>query len=456
VPETNKINILLIGNGAREHALAWKISQSSLAGRITQWPAKTVQPSHESVNIPAASASTTELANFATTQKMDLVIVGPEAPLADGIADKLQELGIACFGPTSFCAKLETSKAVSKKWMEDAGVPTAEFWSFTCRDKAKKQAKEQFAQKGSVVVKASGLAAGKGVFVCDSEEKIDQAFFELSSRFGDASETIVVEEKLTGRESSYFCFVGNKNKKPIVVPLGFAVDFKRLYNHDLGPNTGGMGCYTPVPWLPKDAQSQVHNKVIDPILLHLSSLGHAYEGFLYVGLMWTAENQPKVIEFNCRLGDPEAQAMAASDQSDWLETIAALQELVETGKEKVQTQSKPVVNVVLTAQNYGLAPGQKKADLPEKPFPNNLGNVHTDGKLDVFFGGVQPNSSGGVVPSGGRVASLCFSGSDLASSRKGALDVANHIKSNYWPSVHFREDIGEKAHISLSDFLKSL
>ena len=411
-----------------------------------------------SVNLPPHSAKVSELAKFAIEQHIDFVIVGPEAPLAAGIADAMADNGIACFGPNQFCAQLETSKEVSKKWMQEAGVPTAEFSAFTKSEPALDYASSLVAKSGSAVVKASGLAGGKGVFVCDSQAEVESAFSQLERRFADASEVVLVEEKLVGRESSFFCFIGQNKDQTKVLPIGFAVDFKRLYNGDEGPNTGGMGCYTPVPWLPEDAESQVLKKVVEPTLAHLEKLGQKYCGFLYVGLMWTSPQKPKVIEFNCRLGDPEAQAMAVSDTSDWLEAIAFLLDKTDSHSQiAAKPKPKPVVNLVMASQDYALPPGEKPARLPAKPFPQvyltGLGSAEFP---KCFFGGVTVDHEQNVLPKGGRVASLCYAADTLEQSQRGALVSAQKLKENYWPQVHFRTDIADKAKMSLTRFLEQL
>ncbi len=459
--KNNKLNILLLGSGAREHALHWKLSQSNIAGRITQWPRTppgfVSNQSRDSVNLPTEDASMSELADFAENTGVDIVVVGPEAPLAAGIAGELKKRNIACFGPSKFCAQLETSKEISKTWMVEAGVPTAAFASFRCHDKALAQAKKQFDESGSVVIKASGLAGGKGVFVCDTAQQVEAAFLDLKGRFASASEVIVVEEKLVGRECSFFCFVGEQNSQPIAIPIGFAVDFKRLHDSDQGPNTGGMGCYTPVPWLPEGAKELVLENIVHPTLKHMKNLGHTYHGFLYVGLMWTAPDKPKVIEFNCRLGDPEAQAIAISDERDWLEIIAVLQQKASASMPKENKNLHPVVNIVLTSKNYGLKPGELPSELPKEPFPEVFTKQTDSNKpLQVFFGGISRDEKNRVFPKGGRVASLCFKAPSLEKCREGALSAAEDLQNSYWPSVHFRKDIAERSKESLDDFLKSL
>ena len=320
------LKVLLVGKGGREHALAWKISNSELCHKLYLWPGNAAMAPLGEVFDLAPDADFEALADHAKGCKIDLVVCGPEAPLADGLADTLATHGIPVFGPRKQAAMLEASKEFSKKMMQDAGVPTATYVVAEGEEQCRKAAYSMLNEIGATVIKADGLAGGKGVFVCENQDHIDEALKRLyQSSMKSAAERVVVEERLIGRECSYFTFLGSHTEEDSSAGstgLGFAVDFKRLNDGDLGPNTGGMGCYAPVPWLPDDAGRQIEEKVVKPLVKHLASLNIFYTGCLYVGVMWTADG-PKVIEFNVRLGDPEAQLLSMYDDRDWLALMAS-------------------------------------------------------------------------------------------------------------------------------------
>ena len=360
------MKVLLVGSGAREHALAWKLKESEVVSELLIWPGSVAMESLGEVFAPE-EMTWAELANKAKQEDVDFVVVGPEKPLAEGFSDRCWELNLPIFGPKQAAACLESSKEFAKTMMDSAGIPTAAFKVVRDYEAALDEAQKMLSETGGVVIKASGLAAGKGVFVCRTNDEIVEGLARLKSSMASASETIVLEQILEGRECSFFCFVG----KGGATPLGFAVDFKRLLDGDNGPNTGGMGCYTPVNWLPNDASRRVMELIVNPLLSELGEQGIDYTGCLYVGLMWGDEG-PKVVEFNVRLGDPEAQVLALQDSRDWGALIAEKLGLLEKDKMRgTQSGDRYTVAVVLASEGYPFDKPQAKVDaLPADLFLN--------------------------------------------------------------------------------------
>jgi len=345
------MNILLVGSGSREHALAWKFAKSPLLGKQYLWPGNPASKKlADSIDL-APDADFETLGKLVIELKIDVVICGPEQPLAEGLADSLQAIGIPVFGPVKEAAKLESSKYFAKAMMKEAGINTAEYSIAKSFEECKEQSYQCLEKTGGVVLKASGLAGGKGVFVCTNNSEIDSGLEMLyKSSMKSASDEVVVEQVLHGRECSYFTFVGEGTSSG----LGFAVDFKRLSEDDKGPNTGGMGCYTPVPWLPENAADRVETEIVAPLLKTLSSKGIDYRGWLYVGVMW-GESGPQVVEFNVRLGDPEAQILAVADDRDWLSLVAEKLGLADKFNLASQGSFAPdrkVVGVVMASEDY--------------------------------------------------------------------------------------------------------
>ena len=309
------MRILLIGQGAREHALAWKLKQSSLMSELFVWPGNAAMNQIACPFTNAENPTLEELALEAKNKKIDLTICGPETPLANGIKDIWAQQQLLLFGPNREASQLESSKAFAKTLMLEAAIPTAAFTIANSAEECLQQASLVWQKYKGVVLKDDGLAGGKGVFVCHKREELTSAVKKLYPNQGD-NKVVVVEELLKGRECSYFALLSEKYSDF----LGFAVDFKRAEEGDLGPNTGGMGCYTPVPWLPKNAHSEVQERILDPLQKILKKKKIEFQGFLYIGLMWSSKG-PQVVEFNVRLGDPEAQTLAAHDTRDWLALI---------------------------------------------------------------------------------------------------------------------------------------
>ena len=427
------MRVLVVGSGGREHALAWKLKSSPALSELWLWPGNACSAELGHVLDLPPDAPYARLAEACKRVHIDLVVVGPEGPLSDGIADVLTDHGLTVFGPSKVAAQLESSKVFSKKMMLEAGIPTASFEVVTSRPACEDAARRLLTRDGGVVLKASGLAAGKGVFVCTSEQELASGLDRLySGSLRSASEWVVVEEMLYGRECSFFCFLGQGH----VTRIGFAVDHKRLSVGDKGPNTGGMGCYTPVPWLPADAGDQVEARVVRPIMEVLDRYGISYTGCLYVGLMW-ADRGPAVVEFNVRLGDPEAQVLALADGTDWLPLMA---ECVGIPVEKKIAAAVPrsVIGYVLASSGY---PYGEKPDV-DAVISRSLLSDQGDGTA-VFCASVKQDQTG-VRTGSGRVFLVAGMAKTFAAAKSKALGRIEKIRT-VWPECQWRHDIGQTA-----------
>jgi phosphoribosylamine--glycine ligase len=419
------VRVLLLGSGGREHALAWKLARSPKLSALLCGPGNPGTARLGS-NVPVRADAPAEVAALARRERVDLVVVGPEAPLVAGVADALAAEGIACFGPVAAAARLEGSKAFAKEVMAEAGVPTADFQVFT--DVA---AAEAYAvSKGKIVVKADGLAAGKGVIVAPDMESARAAVRAVGA-MGTAGERMVLEELLEGEEVSVIALCDGER----YVLLPPAQDHKRVGEGDTGPNTGGMGAYCPVPFLSPEALAQVGERVIGPMLAALRRRGTPFKGALYAGLMLT-RGGPKVLEFNARFGDPETQVLMLQLQEDLLPLLDACA--------RGQLESRPLVlepgasvGVVLAAEGYPDAPrrGQRI---------EGVDTASQDGT--VFLAGVE-SKEGMLVTAGGRVLTVCARGADLAQARARAYATAAGIR---FEGMHFRRDIGARGLRALS------
>ncbi len=410
------MRVLLIGSGGREHALGWKLAQSPRVKELISLPGNPglaeLGPTVEGIDAADVGA----IAAMARIQKIDLVVVGPEAPLAAGVTDAVSRLGIPVFGPTRAASRLESSKQFAKEVMGHAGVATAASGSFDDPDAARAYLDTM---EPPYVVKADGLAAGKGVLVTesikDAGDWVDKCF---EGEFGEAGSSVLIEEFLDGPEISVFAVCTNKG----AVALEPARDYKRLRDGDVGPNTGGMGSYSPVPDLPGDLLARTMSEVIEPTLAQMKQDGKPFTGFLYAGLVLTADGL-RVLEFNVRLGDPETQAVLPRLSNDLVDVLeGATPEWSEIA----------TVNVVLAARGYPTAP-EKGATI------KGLTNVPDD--VLVFHAGTARDGKKLVVD-GGRVLSLVGVGPDIASARDRAYAAAETIR---WPGLQVRTDIA--AHV---------
>lgn len=415
------MRILVIGSGGREHALAWKLSQSPAVEKIFVAPGNGGTYAHN-VNIDVSDLN--GLRDFCKKENIDLVVPGPELPLTLGIADVMAEAAIPCFGPDKFCAQMEGSKNFAKQVMAKAGVPTARSAAFQDAAKAREYVKSA---PGPVVVKADGLAAGKGVIVAENSLEALEAIDQMLEKrvFGDAGATVVIEEKLEGEEVSLLCFCDGKT----ALPLSSAQDHKAAFDDDKGPNTGGMGAYSPAPILPDDKLDQMADLVIRPVLKELAAMGHPFKGVLYAGLMMTGDG-PKVLEYNARFGDPECQPLLMRLKSDLAEIMTACVE-GRLDREKVEFDRKPALGVVLAAAGY---PGPYEKGMPV----NGLDNL--PGDVVVFHSGTKKTDAG-IVSNGGRVLCVTARGDNLQDAQSHAYAALKEISM---PGSRCRHDIGHK------------
>ncbi|APS28391.1 phosphoribosylamine--glycine ligase [Pectobacterium brasiliense] len=422
------MNILVIGNGGREHALAWKASQSPLAKRVYVAPGNAgtaLEPALTNVDIAATDIPA--LVAFAQENHIDLTIVGPETPLVIGVVDAFQSAGLKIFGPTQGAAQLEGSKAFTKDFLARHNIPSAEYQNFTEVEPALAYVRSKGAP---IVIKADGLAAGKGVIVAMTLQEAENAIQDMlaGNAFGDAGHRIVVEEFLDGEEASFIVMVDGKN----VLPMATSQDHKRVGDKDTGPNTGGMGAYSPAPVVTDEIHQRVMDQVIWPTVNGMAAEGNTYVGFLYAGLMISADGQPKVIEFNCRFGDPETQPIMLRLRSDLVELCLAACDGTLDQKDSVWDE-RPSLGVVLAAGGYpaDYNTGDVISGLPQQDAE--------DGK--VFHAGTKLNGIN-VVTNGGRVLCVTALGNTVAEAQQRAYEIAAGIQ---WQGVFCRKDIGYRA-----------
>lgn len=422
---TKTIDILLLGSGGREHALAKKLAESPRCGTLYIAPGNggTLQ---EGVNVALAEDDPEAVAAFAREEGIGLVVIGPEAPLVAGVADAVRAAGIACFGPGAEGAQMEGSKRFSKELMERAGIPTAAYGSFTDEEAALAYVREQGAP---LVVKADGLAAGKGVVVATEQEQAEEAVREcFAGAFGDAGSTVVIEECLTGPECSLLAFTDGKT----VRPMATAQDHKRALEGDRGPNTGGMGVYSPVP-IVTDEELAVMKQVMVDTVAELAAEGIDYRGCLYGGFMLTPEG-PKVLEFNARFGDPETQVILPRLKNDLVDVMFACAEQ-RLDEVELSWRDEWAVAVVLTSAGY---PGSYEKG---KVITGVEGADALDG-VTVYHAGTAVTDAGELVTSGGRVLAVTALGDTFEAARDLAYAACEKID---FEGKTLRHDIGLKA-----------
>ncbi|MBI2167608.1 MAG: phosphoribosylamine--glycine ligase [Candidatus Omnitrophica bacterium] len=421
------MKVLLIGSGGREHALAWKLRQSPFLSKLYAAPGNAgIGDLAECVPIGAEEID--RLIQFAREKEIDLTLVGPEAPLVAGIVDGFQQEGLKIFGPSRTAAQIEGSKIFAKELMVRAGVPTAEFKIF---DKAADAKHYLVESEPPFVIKADGLAAGKGVEVVDTCEEAVEVITRFMEResLGAAGKRVLVEERLEGEEVSVLVLTDGEN----IIPLAGAQDHKRVFDKDRGPNTGGMGAYSPCPFLSNEDFNKVLDRTVRPVLATLAREGKPYRGVLYAGLMLT-KNGPSVLEYNCRFGDPETQAVLPRLKSDLLPIFLE----ISAGRipsTSLDWDERSSVNVVLASGGY---PGAYSKGIPIS------GLVETGGRDDtfVFHAGTARNEKGEVVTSGGRVLSVTALGETLKAAQERVYQAVYQIR---FEGAHFRRDIARKA-----------
>jgi phosphoribosylamine--glycine ligase len=425
------MQVLVIGSGGREHALVWKIAQSPLVSKLYCAPGNA--GSHQLAEyIPIAENDIFGLRDFAWQHRIDLTIVGPETPLALGIADAFAERDLCLFGPTKAAAQLEASKAFAKTFMHDNGIPTAPAEICESLSAAQKYIRQH---QGPLVVKADGLAAGKGVMVCQTQDEALQAVHRLmhDGVFGKAGARVLLEEFLDGEEASFHVLVDGER----IVPLASSQDHKRLCDHDQGPNTGGMGAYAPAPVITDALHARIMAEIIEPTVRGMAARGIPYRGVLYTGLMIVA-GDPYVVEFNARFGDPEAQPLLVQLYTDLLPLLASTARGY-LDSVAVESFTGVAVCVVMASAGY---PGAYTQGLPI----TGLEDVAQLADTWVFHAGTTLQE-GRVVTQGGRVLGVTA----RAQSTAAAIERAYHaVRYIHWPGVRYRQDIGQRAleHIS--------
>jgi phosphoribosylamine--glycine ligase len=419
------MRILVVGSGGREHALAWKISRSPLVRELFAAPgnpgiarvAKLVALKVDDVDA---------IARWSRENQIDLVVVGPEAPLVAGLADRIAREGIAVFGPSAAAAEIEGSKAFAKEIMQAAGIPTAEYAAFSALDPALAFAR---ARGGNVVVKADGLAAGKGVVVCATPAEAEAALRAMlvARAHGEAGARVVVEERLEGPEASCIAFTDGER----VRMLAAAQDHKRIFDGDLGPNTGGMGAFSPTPNVGPDLLAEVERGVLLPAVRELARRGRPFRGALYAGLMLTARG-PRVLEFNARLGDPETQPILMRMRNDIVPALLAAA-TGDLSKISLDFDARSAVGVVLAAEGYpGKVASGDPIDGADAQLPEDV---------QIFHAGTALATDGRVVTSGGRVLTVCALGDGLDDAARRAYEAIAHVR---YRGMQFRRDIGKK------------
>lgn len=420
------MKILVIGSGGREHALAWKLAQSPKAERVFVAPGNPGTAREEKVENVAVTAIP-DLVDFAKRQGVGLTVVGPEAPLAAGVVDAFRAAGLAIFGPTQGAAQLESSKDFAKRFLLRHGIPTAKYQTFS--DAAAAHAYVD-GEGAPIVIKADGLAAGKGVVVAMTVEEAHAAIdmMLVGNKMGDAGARVVIEEFMAGEEASFIVMADGRH----ALPLATSQDHKRLKDGDQGPNTGGMGAYSPAPVVTPEVHARVMREIINPTLAGMAADGLPYTGFLYAGLMIDAEGHPRVVEFNCRMGDPETQPIMMRLKTDLVELVEA----AIAGKlDKVEADwdRRFALGVVMAAANYPESP--KKGDsiygLPATVAP----------ETHVFHAGTA-EQDGHIVTAGGRVLCVTALGDNVRTAQKNAYDVVDQIQ---FAGMQCRRDIGHRA-----------
>lgn len=425
------MNVLIVGGGGREHALAWKVAQSSRVSKIYVAPGNAGTAREPKVaNVAITADDPPDLLKFAQGHHVDLTIIGPEVPLVLGITDLFASAGLRCFGPSRAAARLEGSKAFAKDFLARHHIPTARYQSFTNAEAAEACIREMGAP---VVVKADGLAAGKGVILAQSEEEAVAAMRGMLSGadFGAAGHRVVVEEFLVGEEASFIVMTDGEH----ILPFASSQDHKARDNGDRGPNTGGMGAYSPAPVVTPELHDRIMAEIIEPTVRGMAAEGCRYVGFLYAGLMITADG-PKVLEYNCRLGDPETQPLIMRLRSDLVELCeAALEDRLR--EVEAEWDARPALGVVMTAAGYPGAcrKGDVIAGLPAR-------DAESGEDVKLFHAGTRETEDGHIVTHGGRVLCATALGSTVAEAQSLAYNLARRI---HWEGAYYRTDIGYRA-----------
>ena len=423
------MNVLVIGSGGREHALAWKAAQSPLVEKVYVAPGNAGTAREDRLeNVDIRISDVDALKTFALGQEVGLTIVGPEAPLVDGIVDQFTAAGLKAFGPSRNAAQLEGSKSFAKDFLARHNIPTAAYASFTDSDEAIAYVHKQGAP---IVIKADGLAAGKGVIIAQTVEQAEAAIRDMLSdnSFGEAGARVVIEEFLQGEEASFICMVDGKN----VLPMASSQDHKARDEGDTGPNTGGMGAYSPAPVVTPEMHERIMQMVILPTVNGMAEEGHAFTGFLYAGIMIDPAGTPRVLEYNVRFGDPETQPIMLRMQSDLVQhCLDALDGKLDQAT--ARWDERTALGVVLAAGGY---PGSyNKGDII-----SGLDEVDSD-TVKVFHAGTIEDDNGNVTTFGGRVLCVTALGDTVSTAQQRAYQAVEKI---HWENMYYRRDIGHRA-----------
>ncbi|WP_395338654.1 phosphoribosylamine--glycine ligase [Ningiella sp. W23] len=426
------MKVLVIGSGGREHALAYTAAKSDLVTQVFVAPGNAGTELESTLtNISISSDDNDALLNFAKQENIDLTIVGPEAPLVSGIVDLFEANGLMAFGPSKQAAQLEGSKAFTKDFLQKYAIPTGDYQTFEQIDKAVAYVKEKGAP---IVIKADGLAAGKGVIVAMDEETAIDAIKDMlaDNKFGDAGSRVVIEEFLDGEEASFIVMVDGKN----ILPFATSQDHKRAFDGDNGPNTGGMGAYSPAPVVSPEIHASIMDTIIKPTVEGMAKDGAPYKGFLYAGLMIDKQGVAKVIEYNCRFGDPETQPIMMRLQSDLVDLcIKACKGKLDQAT--IAFDSRPAVGVVLASGGYPESYEKGKVISGLDNVPASLGKV--------FHAGTSfkaPDDQSAIVNTGGRVLCATAMGNNIEEAQKNAYKIVDLIS---WDDMFYRTDIAYRA-----------
>lgn len=421
------MNILVLGSGGREHALSWKIAQDAKVSTVFVAPGNAGTANEDKCqNVQLDILDNVAIVEFAKNNQIDLIIVGPEAPLVNGVVDAARLAGLKIWGPTQYAAQLEGSKAFAKDFLKKHNIPTAFYEVFTEVAPAKAYVEQHGAP---IVIKADGLAAGKGVIVAMTNEEAFAAIDDMlaGNKFGNAGSRVVIEQFLEGEEASFICMIDGNN----ILPMATSQDHKRIFEGDQGPNTGGMGAYSPAPVVTDEVFQRAMDQIMRPTVDGMKKDGHDYTGFLYAGLMIDSDGQPRVIEFNCRFGDPETQPIMMRLQS-------SLVDLVEAGiagnlPSEAQWDERKSIGVVLAAEGY--PESVRKGDVI-----SGLGQSPEDTK--IFHAGTALTEDGHVITSGGRVLCVTALGESVLEAQINALEVCGQVT---FTGMQYRSDIGYRA-----------
>ena len=422
------MKILVVGSGGREHALAWKAAQSPLVRKTFVAPGNAGTALEKNIeNVAISAEDIPALLDFARSEQIDLTIVGPEAALVKGIVDVFSENGLKIFGPTKAAAQLEGSKAFTKDFLERHGIPTAYYGNFTEIEPALAYIEEKGAP---IVIKADGLAAGKGVILAQSNEEAIAAVKDMlaGNKFGDAGARVVIEEYLYGEEASFICMVDGKN----ILPMASSQDHKARDDGDKGPNTGGMGAYSPAPVVTPEMHDRIMQMVVEPTVKGMRDEGNTFTGFLYAGVMINEQGIPKVLEYNVRFGDPETQPIMMRLKSDLVQHCL---DAIDGSLDQAETlwDERTSLGVVLAAGGY--PDSYEKGDII-----NGLENTESE-TTKVFHAGTA-EKDGHIVTNGGRVLCAVALGNSVTEAQARAYEV---VKKIHWNNVYYRTDIGHRA-----------